>query len=267
MARMRSSRSVLGITIAGFALATAIAPAPLRAQEKADVVVIVSADSEWAPAREILKGKEFGRTPFGEFARGEAAAGGRRLSLIYLHGGWGKTSAAASAQYAIDRWAPRLIVNLGTCGGFDGRIKRDDVLLVRRTVVYDIVERMGDAAESIAFYSTPLDPSWLAKPYPHPVIEGVVVSADRDLDPADIPRLESAYGAVAADWESGPIAWTAARNKVPCLILRAVSDLVGTGGSEAYGNLDFFKKRAREIMSRLIGSLPGWLEAARGLFK
>jgi nucleoside phosphorylase len=50
------------------------------------------------------------------------------------------------------------------------------------------------------------------------------VSADRDLIIGEVERLKTEYGAIAGDWESGAIAWVAARNRTRCLILRAVSD-------------------------------------------
>jgi adenosylhomocysteine nucleosidase len=67
------------------------------------------------------------------------------------------------------------------------------------------------------------------------------------------------YGAVAADWESGPIAWVANKNRVRCLILRGVSDLVGGDGGEAYGKLELFQQRTAEIMQRLLGQLGEWI--------
>ena len=161
-----------------------------------------------------------------------------RQSVVFVHGGWGKSSAAASAQYAIDRWSPNLVVNLGTCGGFEGEVEKYAVMLVERTVVYDIIEQMVDAEEAIRDYTTEIDLSWLREPYPHPVMRTVLVSADRDLMAEEISDLKSKYGAVAGDWESGAIAWVANRNRVRCLILRGVSDLVGDGGGEAYaGNV------------------------------
>ena len=80
--------------------------------------------------------------------------------------------------------------------------------------------------------------------------------------------LTERYSAVAADWESGAIAWVAQRNKTHCLILRGVSDLVGADGGEAYGNLELFQDRTRTIMSRLLEQLPGWLrESSPDRFK
>jgi len=183
--------------------------------------------------------------------------------LIFFHAGWGKIAAAGSMQYVIDRWSPQLILNLGTCGGFSGEIERGEFILVERTLVYDIIEQMGDFDEHIAHYTTDIDLSWLGEDYPLKVRKTLLVSGDRDLLVEDIPALKARYGAVAGDWESGAIAWVASRNQVRCLILRGVTDLVSSQGGEAYGDLMVFAAAARPILERLIESLPGWIEKAR----
>jgi len=222
-------------------------------------VVLVSADAEWRALRQVWPQPPAQTSPFGEWIEREVGAGASRRPVIVFHGGWGKIAAAASTQYAIERWHPRRLVNVGTCGGFRGRIERGEVVLVERTVVYDIVEQMGDAAEAIAAYTTDLDLSWVGAELPKGVRKGPLVSADRDLLAGDIPRLEKQFGAVAGDWESGAIAWTARRNGVPLLILRGVTDLVGEGGGEAYGNLALFEENSRLVMKRLLDDLPSWL--------
>ncbi len=224
----------------------------------ADVVVIVSANAEWRVVRAYpgFPGIEVHSGPYGEWF--EQTVKGRRV--IFAHGGWGKISAAASAQYAIDRWQPSLLVNLGTCGGLAGRIERGDILLVERTLVYDIIEQMGDAQAAIEHYATAIDLSWLIEPYPLPVRRALLVSADRDICLPDIPMLVERYGAIAADWESGAIAWVASRNGTRCLILRGVSDLVGDSGGEAYGAIEVFQEGTRRVMESMLQALPGWLE-------
>ena len=180
-----------------------------------------------------------------------------------FHGGWGKIAAAASAQYVLDRWAPQLLVNLGTCGGFQGDIEKGEIILVERTLVYDIVEQMVDPQAAIAHYATDIDLSWLGQDYPQTVRRTLLVSGDRDLVMDDIPRLKAEYGAVAGDWESGAIAWVAARNNTRCLILRGVTDLVGAGGGEAYdGNVQVFVEGAARILKRLVDALPAWIARA-----
>ena len=227
--------------------------------EQLDVVVIISANAEWLAVKEVLPEITLRASPFGEWFVYPSP----ESPVIFFHGGWGKISAAAAAQYIIDRWKPGLLINLGTCGGFSGFVELGTVLLVDRTRVYDILEQMGDSEAALEYYSTDLDLGWLPEPYPHPVQRAVLVSADRDLLTQNIPHLHERYGAVAADWESGAIAWTATRNHVRCLIVRAVSDLVGGTGGEAYGNLELYQARTREIMEQLLNQLPDWLAAIK----
>jgi adenosylhomocysteine nucleosidase len=219
--------------------------------------VLVSANGEWQAVLAFYR-PACQSTPYGEYFLTRVGS----HSVVFLHGGWGKIAAAASTQYAIQRWRPRQVINLGTCGGFSGQVERGEILLVTQTLVYDIDEKMGDPQQALAHYTTPIDLSWLEEPYPQPVRPACLVSADRDLDPADTVRLHECFGAIAADWESGAIAWVARRNHVRCLILRGVTDLVSPQGGEAYGSLEFFNQSAARVMVDLLEALPGWIERA-----
>ncbi|MGE3314520.1 MAG: hypothetical protein AB7O26_05335 [Planctomycetaceae bacterium] len=231
----------------------------LRPPARSDVVVIVSADSEWRAIRTLFPHHEAQSTPLGDCFI--ADIGEPALPVLFFHGGWGKIAAAASAQYLIDHCAPSLIVNLGTCGGFDGQVDRGALILVERTIVYDIHEQMGDHDAHVAHYSTEIDLDWCVPPYPHEAIRTLMVSGDRDLVADEIPMLHREFGAIVGDWESGSIAWVARRNNVRTLILRAVSDLVGSSGGEAYGgNIQVFHQSAASIMERLVKQLPDWIE-------
>jgi adenosylhomocysteine nucleosidase len=223
------------------------------------IVVLISADAEWRAVRALLPDASVSPTPFGEWFVREVESKGGQRPVVFFHGGWGKIAAAGSTQYAIDRWKPARLVNLGTCGGFAGATRKGDVVLAEKTVVYDIVELMGDSSEAIADYTTELGVGAISDDVPKDVLRGTLASADRDLAPLDPARLRKSYGAIAGDWESGAIAWVARRNHVPVLILRGVSDVVSESGSEAYGNLPAFDEGARLVMKRLIGDLPFWL--------
>ncbi len=220
------------------------------------IVVIVSANGEWQAVKSILPQAIPERTLYGECLDVHVD----RWPVTFFQGGWGKVSAAASTQYVIDQFHPDLLINLGTCGGFEGRIEQGTVILVERTIIYDIIEQMTDPEDAIQHYSSDIDLSWLPRITPSPVLRGHLVSADRDIVREDTPMLISKYDAVAADWESGAIAWVARKNNQRLLILRAVSDLVGEGGDEVYGEYEEFASRAKEIMRRLIEVLPRWLE-------
>lgn len=221
------------------------------------IVVLVSASAEWEGVKPLFPNSKIKDLPYGESMDVEI----ERWQVTIIHCGWGKIASAGCMQYAIDHYQPDLIVNLGTCGGFEGVVKQGDLILVERTFVYDIVELMGDLNVT-AQYASILDLSWLAEPYPFPARRGLIASADSDLPPEKIPFLKS-KGALAADWESAAFAWVANKNNTRLLILRMVSDLVSERGGEAYDDFGIFKGRAKEIMKNLVEQLPEWLNAVK----
>jgi adenosylhomocysteine nucleosidase len=219
------------------------------------ILVVISANAEWAETVAFFQRAVCHSTPYGGFFEKRP----NRKRMVFFQGGWGKISAAASTEYAIGRWNPDIVINAGTCGGFRDRIAVGEIVLAEETVVYDIIEQMGDPEEAISFYRARPDLSWLPDPLPLPVRRGRLVSADRDILAQDIPWLIQKFGADAADWESGAIAWVAAKHRLPCLVLRGVTDLVGAGGGEAYGNIELFHQRTHQMMQRLLENLEQWL--------
>jgi adenosylhomocysteine nucleosidase len=226
-----------------------------------DFVVIISANAEWQIIRKYYPGCRIYYTPYGEwFSFYYKDHPSLEKSIVFMHGGWGKVAAAASTQFVIYKWRPKMVINIGTCGGFEGKISKGEIILVEKTLIYDIYEQMGDSEEHISDYVTELDTSWLSKPLPLHVVRTLLVSGDRDLFCEEISSLNSRYGAIAGDWESGAIAWVAAKNQTQCLILRGVTDLVGENGGEAYaGNVSFYYENTELVMKKIIESLPQWL--------
>lgn len=159
----------------------------------------------------------------------------------------------------MDRFKPRYLINLGTCGGVEGRIQRFDVVAVERVIVYDVYEAMGDSSQAIAHYTTDLD---VPESLPPSIIRTTLYSADRDLTPVHLRELEKMFQPRVVDWESGAIAWVARRNGIPVLILRGVTDLANVDKMEAQDNLSLFRENASHVMHKLVRDLPLYLKAA-----
>ena len=174
----------------------------MHQSSESKVIVIISATVEWNAITEIYPDAEKLVSPYGQWFSVDLDVSGEIMSVLFFQGGWGKISAAASTQYVIDRWSPLLLVNLGACGGFEGKIEKGTIILVERTIVYDIIEQMLDAEDAVEYYTTEVDLSWLVPPYPQEVNRTFLVSGDRDLMVEDIPELTAKFGAVAGDWES-----------------------------------------------------------------
>ena len=228
------------------------------------VVIQISADVEWNVICKLHQNVVMKQSPFGEWFETLVSFQNelgqlQHYNVLYFHGGWGKIAAAASTQYIIDVWQPELLINFGTCGGFEGEIERSTIILVEKTIVYDIIEQMYESDDHIAHYTTEIDLSWLGTNYPIPVQKSLLVSGDRDLIIEELPELKRKYGAVAGDWESGAIAYVASKNKVRTLILRGVSDLVGKTGGEAYNDVMIFEENTSLLLKKLVGSLPEWI--------
>jgi adenosylhomocysteine nucleosidase len=229
-----------------------------RPASRPRVVALISATAEWKIVREQLPEAEVHDTPFGPWLVHRLAG----EDVVFFHGGYGKVAAAGSTQYAIDRWRPALLVNLGTCGGFGAARKVGDVVLASATIVYDVIERMGNADEAIADFTTRLDPARWPAALADRVVIAPLVSADQDLDPARVAELAAKYGASAGDWESGAIAYVAAHNHTPVVILRGVTDVIDAAGHDpTYDAIEVWQRESRAAMARLIALLGDALAA------
>ncbi|NPV86787.1 MAG: 5'-methylthioadenosine/S-adenosylhomocysteine nucleosidase [Anaerolineae bacterium] len=231
----------------------------MRSEENIACAVIISANSEWQIAKQFFALTATQRYPYGEWFSIYVDS----QPTLFVQGGWGKVSAAASAQYVIDHWQPEVMINLGTCGGLGGSISQGEIILASETLIYDIEEKMGDPQEAIDAYTTKFDLSWLPAHLLQTVHTTRLVSADRDIAPQEVNMLREKFGAIAADWESGAIAWVAHRNHLPCLILRGASDLVNEMRGEAYGQPEVFQEGAKQVMQDLLQRLPKWLAIIR----
>lgn len=132
--------------------------------------------------------------------------------------------------------------------------------MLKKTIIYDIYEKMFDPEEAICEFSTNIDLSWVSAPYPSQFKRTLLVSGDTDLCPKNISELSSKYGAIAGDWESGAIAHICKLNHVFCLILRGVTDTVNEENGEAYEDPQVFLDKTKMVINDLLDSLPAWLD-------
>jgi adenosylhomocysteine nucleosidase len=246
----------LVVALAALALAachTAASPTrPAATDAQPRVVALISATAEWKILVAQFPDATLHRSPFGAWFVHRLGS----EDVVFFHGGYGKVSAAGSTQYAIDRWHPRLLVNLGTCGGFGGERKVGDVVLASETIIYDVIELMGDPAEAIEDFHTRLDPTLWPARLASRVVVAPLVSADRDLDPAAVAQLAAKYHASAGDWESGAIAWIAAHNHTPVIILRGVTDVIDHAGvNPTYNAVEVWQQASVAVMATLVSLL------------
>jgi adenosylhomocysteine nucleosidase len=214
---------------------------------------VISAGSEWRAVKSLLSipSNEVQLTPFGEYFLYQHKYFG--IEVKFFHQGYGKVAAASATQYVIDNHQPNLIINLGTCGGFSGRTVQGELFLVEKTIIYDVLDSMGFQYESIKNYTTSLDLSKYPLKCLSRMRKVLMLTADRDIVPEQVPSLIKNFDGVVGDWESGAIAWVCDKNKTDILIIRGVSDLVSETDGQAYDeDGTFFKEACTKIMELLL---------------
>jgi adenosylhomocysteine nucleosidase len=219
-----------------------------------DFVIIISAGAEWRCISPLLSASSEIKTPYPHCVFTSI----EKTPVVFLHSGWGKVASAGATQYAIDRWTPKILINLGTCGGLAGRVDLGEIILASETVIYDIIEGMSDYHKAIERYSCKADLGWLGDDLPVPMKKARLLSADRDIRPQDVQMMIDEFNGIAGDWESGALAWVAEKNEVDWLILRGVTDLISPMKGEALGNKSLWQERTSPIMQKLYDILP-WL--------
>ena len=103
----------------------------------APLLALVSSKSEWRAVKAHYPHASVSTTPYGE----QFELHLEKNHFIFCQGGVGKVSAAASTDYAVQRWQPRAVVNPGTCGGIAGEIEIGEIVLARQTVIVTLTVR------------------------------------------------------------------------------------------------------------------------------
>ncbi len=146
--------------------------------------------------------------------------------------GIGKVRAAGSTQFVLDNYHPGLVLHLGAAGATNPDLSCGDLVVGRRVAQHDFT--ISDASRERLKY-----PLWQEIPE-HlldlavasartvslpPLRLGQIVTGDRPImDPADRDALRDNFNADCVDMESAAVTEICARQRVPCLTVRAISD-------------------------------------------
>lgn len=266
----RSALLLLSLCAAASQPAAAAPPEPSM---PADILVQGAEISELAPLLEALEGRREVRIGTWYYWAGVIAGKRIVVSLTEV----GPMNASAATALAIDRWKPRAIVNQGTSGAHDPRLKIRDIVLGAKNVEFNAYNtrpgkegegialeritpkttkmRIGSAENRVAFTYFPSHPQLVEQALRIPyklgrVLPGVVGSGhqwNRELD--RIRWLRETYGSDVEDMESTYAAAVAYAFRIPFLSVRIVSDsefhspefIRETGGDCARFVLDFIR--------------------------
>lgn len=186
----------------------------------------------------------------------------------------GKVNAALCAQAMIDRFAPRLVLNIGVAGGIGEGVRIGDVVIADACVEYDFNVSAADedagpgdlylpdsGDKPIRYLPCDQDLAGVLARQSQGLYggthRGVVATGDRFVaDPAFGEYLQKEFGALACEMEGGAIAHVCLVNQVPCAVLRTISD--NAHDSETVDFATFAQssaQKAQELLARVLPQL------------
>ncbi len=186
-------------------------------------------------------------------------------NVVVVKSGIGKVAAATTVQLLIDHFPIDAIINTGMAGGLDPRLQVKDLVVSTGAVQHDF--DLTPFGHALGYMDGPDD----QKPTVFPINEGLLAAA-REVAMQFLPEGNNTltgiiasgdvfvdsterkehivhhFSPIATEMEGAAIAQVARDNRMPCLILRVVSDL-----AEHQANLSFLDLEA--YCGRLVGDL------------
>ena len=157
--------------------------------------------------------------------------------VVIVRSGIGKVNAAVCAQILVDKFNADILINTGVAGSLDAAIDIGDVVISTDLVEHDMdTSIFGDPVGQVPrmdTFSFPADPVLVEKAVEanreaNPDIKtftGRIISGDQFIsDAAKKDYLVNLFQAKCTEMEGAAIAHAAYLNKVPCVIIRAISD-------------------------------------------
>ncbi|KAB8289726.1 5'-methylthioadenosine/S-adenosylhomocysteine nucleosidase [Bifidobacterium avesanii] len=204
------------------------------------VAVIGALNEEVALIAQSLEGVEHDRGASLDVFRGTLVTNaGPTVNVAATVGGMGLVNAAATAQRLIDAYHPDAVIFSGIAGNLNRDLHVNDVVLGGTLRYLDtdmrLVGQWKPGTEDAPVEEFHSDPHLLALAdaalndagIHH--ITGIIASGNYFVDtPEKVSEVTLATGADAVEMEGAAVAHVAARNDVPALVIRALSDNADT---------------------------------------
>ncbi len=185
--------------------------------------------------------------------------------VVVVRSGIGKVNAGICAQILVDLFGVDQLINTGVAGSLDSQIDIGDIVISSDAVQHDMdVTALGDPVGQIPRLDTfafPADAHLMeearkANQEANPDIQtftGRVVSGDQFVSGTEKKEyLVQTFDGKCAEMEGAAIAQAAYLNKVPYVIIRAISDKADNSAMMDYPT---FEKHATQHLLRLMMNL------------
>ena len=215
-----------------------------RMYKMSQVIGIIGAmEEEVAQLKALMENADTVKKAGMEFVTGSISG----KDVVVVRSGIGKVNAGICAQILCDVFGTAMIINTGIAGSLDARIDIGDMVISTEAVQHDmdatgfgyeygVIPRMETSVFPADERLAELAESACRKANPEiQVFRGRVVSGDQFVSAkAKKDWLVQTFGGLCTEMEGGAIAQAAWLNRVPYLIIRAISDKADDSAQMAY---------------------------------
>lgn len=220
--------------------------------------IIGAMEEEVAKLKENMQIQETSVIAGMEFCQGICEA----QNVVIVRSGIGKVNAAVCTQILCDVFKVNAIINTGVAGSLKNEINIGDIVLSEDALQHDmdatgfgydpgVIPRMEESIFKGDETLLKLAQKVCQEVNPDiQVFRGRVVSGDQFISDHDVKqRIVNSFGGFCTEMEGAAIAQTAWLNKIPYLVIRAISDKADGSAEMDYSE---FEMKAIEHTVRLM---------------
>ena len=183
-----------------------------------------------------------------------------QYKLIIVNCGAGEIAVASGTQFLISEYHVDMVINFGVVGGLTEAMSTTKVCIVERIVHYDFDTSSVDNVEvgrylqypDIYIPTTPELIEKAMKLYPQ-LVSVVCASGDKFIADEELKRqINKQFHADICEMEAAGIVLTCNRNKIPCILIKIVSDSICGGYEEFVKTKDMAAGMCLEIVEKVL---------------
>lgn len=203
------------------------------------VGIICAGDTELAPFLPIIKDCKTSEKAMLKIFEGKI----ENVDVVTLFSGVCKVNAAIATQILIDTYHVNMIINAGTAGGMDPKLDIFDTVISKEVAYHDVHEEILTEfhpwMDSVFFKADEellkLSEKAVAKmKTDYKILWGRMVTGEAFITDEGRDEINSQFGPLTVDMETGSIAHVCYVNRIPFIAIRSITDTPSHSGSEYF---------------------------------
>lgn len=179
--------------------------------------------------------------------------------VVFTKAGIGKVNAAVATTLLVEHFKPCLVINTGIAGGYSKELKPLDIVVANK-VFYSDVDMTSPIAGAYKYGQIEGLPHGFETNYDllnniNECKVGSILTGDQFVDNFEkcdtlVKKYFNGENVLAFDMESGSIAQICTLNKIKFIIMRAISDIIGSTNEFDY--LSFSTKAVEKVSKKVL---------------